>query len=163
LDPIKLVFKQALYLLTIASSTDESIILPEEDWIMCAKIFASNFQAISSTNYATSYLHLFVYHLGYFLNEYGCLEKLSNFSIENTIHYIKKTILSSTSKFGGRSERENNTYSTVLEKNYREQESFKESLPEEENDRQWSCRIKSSLPHDIKKYFLENQINTIFD
>ena len=160
---IKLVFKQALYLLTIASSTDESIILPEEDWIMCAKIFASNFQAISSTNYATSYLHLFVYHLGYFLNEYGCLEKLSNFSIENTIHYIKKTILSSTSKFGGRSERENNTYSTVLEKNYREQESFKESLPEEENDRQWSCRIKSSLPYDIKKYFLENQINTIFD
>lgn len=156
-EKIHLVFQQALYLLSVASSPRPNI--SEQDWLTCSKIFMSNYKEIS-IGAITSYIHVFVYHCGYFLEQYGGIEKLGNYSIEGTIHYIKKTVTNSTSGFGGRNEDKNHCLSQVLEKNRRQQPLFKKELPQKESTMQWSCRLQTELPKDFVKYFKDSSYST---
>jgi hypothetical protein len=49
----------------------------------------------------TTYKHIFVFHFGYFLERYGCLERFANFGIENMHACNKRVIISATNGFAG--------------------------------------------------------------
>ena len=149
------IFEQGLILISICCSSNPTI--TESDWLHVAKIFASNWKKMSLVQ--TTYLHVFVYHVGYFLEKYSGLEKYANYSIEGIVHYTKKNISSSTNHFGGWSSKndEFNCFKQLLEKNFREQPAFKSALPMYENPKQWSCTISSDSPNNIVEFFDNNK------
>jgi hypothetical protein len=50
----------------------------------------------------TTYLHVFVYHFGYFIARYGGLERLANYSTEGIVGEVKRTALSAAPKHGSK-------------------------------------------------------------
>lgn len=76
--------------------------ITEDEWISKARVFAQNFTVIYSGEDVTPYLHIFVYHLGYFLSVLGCVEKFANYATEGRHRYNKRLIITSTNGFSRR-------------------------------------------------------------
>mmetsp|Transcript_7069 Transcript_7069/g.10817 ORF Transcript_7069/g.10817 Transcript_7069/m.10817 type:complete len:113 (-) Transcript_7069:216-554(-) len=93
-----------------------------------AKEFAALFTLNGAPERVTTYLHVFVYHVGYFLVTFKDLEAVSNFSTEGTIQWVKVQTRNATSKFGGRNQQENSSTVQTLKKHNRLQPSFKQDL-----------------------------------
>ncbi|KAL6040284.1 hypothetical protein QOT17_025447 [Balamuthia mandrillaris] len=79
----------------------EGIIIIEEQWKKEAKKFKDAYLDAFAPEDFTTYMHVFVDHLGYFLEKYGCVEMFSNFGIEHTHSRVKRTIRQRTSGFRG--------------------------------------------------------------
>ena len=122
---IRLVWKQALVLLSIASSSTPQSIVTESVWKDCATEYANNFTKCFSVT-VSSYFHCLVYHYGWFLTQFSGIEYLSNYSIETNIHWIKKNTFTSTNHFGGKNA--NSCWGQLIEKHLRCQDSFIASL-----------------------------------
>jgi len=69
-------------LMAIATSTESTKITTEE-WTRRARSWASTLVTIYDKMEVTPYLHVFVYHLGFFLVECDSVERFANYSIEN--------------------------------------------------------------------------------
>ena len=138
---LKEVWKQALCLLAVASDPAEST--KELDWKNCAKLFAKDFQKLATNSNITSYLHCFVYHIGYYLEKYSGIEKLANYSTEGNIKWIKDSLSSSTAHFGGKNS--DHCWAQLLQKHYRSQISFKKTLPQDNRNKHWSSTLTASM------------------
>ena len=55
-----------------------------------AKKFANAVVNAAGEGAITTYIHIFVYHVGFFLEKYGTIEKFANYGVEGTIRRIKK-------------------------------------------------------------------------
>ena len=47
----------------------------------------------------TTYIHIFVYHYGYFLHKFNGIEKFSNYALEGKHSEMKRILAHSTSRF----------------------------------------------------------------
>ena len=137
-DLIKLVWKQALVLLTIASSAHPNSLITEEAWMVCAKEYATNFMKCFAVQ-VSSYMHCFVYHYGYFLVKHCGMEYLSGYSIETNIAWIKKNTFTSTNHFGGKEL--NACWGQLIEKHLRCQDRFKALLLQKREKPNWADNL----------------------
>lgn len=88
---------QFYYLLSVASLAEPSI--TEQDWLAKARIFGKNFVTIYSAEDVTPYCHVFIYHLGFYLEKYGSVEKFANYAIECRVRFNKRLITTATNGF----------------------------------------------------------------
>lgn len=77
-------------LLEIATSLDPTGIT-ENEWKKQAREWAENeFLSLYDGKDVTPYLHVFVYHLGFFLEKCGSVEQFANYPIESKHQQVKK-------------------------------------------------------------------------
>lgn len=75
-----------------------------DKWEHCARRFGTLYTARYLAEKTTPYMHVFVYHVGFFLKKLGNIECFANYDIESW-HRINKRIKSfATVAFGGRSD-----------------------------------------------------------
>lgn len=89
-------WKQYWALLTISYKND----VKEEDWLKKACEFGNNFKHLYSAEDVTPYLHLFVYHFGYYLENLGNIEIFANYAIEGHHKSNKAISTSATNGYG---------------------------------------------------------------
>lgn len=148
-------FVRLWYLLSVmCSDPDEYPDIDEKEWIRLAKIFASGLTDFQSPEKATSYLHIFVYHIGFYRSVYGNLDRYANFSIEGTMKWLKKQTKDGSTHFGGKIGM-TGTLKQKLEKHNRMQPYFKKVLSEK-SEKLYS----KSWCHSIKNTTIDK--NTIF-
>eukprot|EP01102_Stenamoeba_stenopodia_P003858 TRINITY_DN1398_c0_g1_i10.p1 TRINITY_DN1398_c0_g1~~TRINITY_DN1398_c0_g1_i10.p1 ORF type:complete len:102 (-),score=10.78 TRINITY_DN1398_c0_g1_i10:407-712(-) len=75
--------------MSIATSTESPEITAEE-WTQRARTWATTLVSVYDKMEITPYLHVFVYHLGFFLVQCDSLERFANYSIENKHQVTKK-------------------------------------------------------------------------
>lgn len=142
---LRKLFQQLWYLLSIAcSDRSDNSSLTEAEWKRLAKQFARGVTSFSIPEKTTTYLHVFVYHIGYFYCKYDSLERVSNYSIEGTVKWVKRQIASASSHFGGRNQTSTSTSQQVLEKHNRMQPIMKQKLKKKirKSDKNWHHKIK---------------------
>jgi len=77
----KSLWKQFHSLHSFATAANPNI--TEKDWRTQAREFGEKFVGVYSSSDVTTYIHVFVYHLGYFLEKHNGVEKLGKFGIES--------------------------------------------------------------------------------
>lgn len=122
---LRLLFQRLWYLLSILSADQKETKVTEAEWIRMAKQFAVLFNSQTAEEKATSYLHVFVYHVGSYLEKYHSLESLANYSIEGTVKWVKTHTREASNKFGGN---KSNTLEQVIHKHNRMQPFMKREL-----------------------------------
>ncbi|KAL6055835.1 Cyclic nucleotide-gated cation channel beta-1 [Balamuthia mandrillaris] len=80
----------------------ENVCITEERWKEEACKFLFAFLNVWPATNITTYIHIFVDHLGYWLEKEGCVEMFSNFSIESTHNTLKRMVRESTQGFSGK-------------------------------------------------------------
>jgi hypothetical protein len=107
-----------------------------------SKNFALCFVKVFPTSKVTTYLHVLVYHTGYFIEKYGTLEKLANFAAESN---HRKNKMENTNLLR---HKEGNTITfQLLSKSMRKDT---ESLEEEETSNPPKKRRKTWAEKEIK-------------
>lgn len=71
----------------------------EKSWITKSRSYAKKFTSIYAKEDVTPYLHVLVYHAGFYIAKYGSLEMLANFSTEGKHQENKRTVASASSGF----------------------------------------------------------------
>ncbi|KAL6072557.1 hypothetical protein QOT17_005380 [Balamuthia mandrillaris] len=79
----------------------EKLSITDEEWKQEAKVFLQAFIQAWNGKDVTTYIHVFVDHLGYWLEREGSVEKFSNFGIETTHADLKRMMTQSTQGFAG--------------------------------------------------------------
>jgi hypothetical protein len=75
-------------LLTLAMQSNVQI--NEEEWIAEAIPFGQVFVDRYCAEEITTYIHIFIYHIGFFLAKFNSVEKFANYAIEG-MHSVNKT------------------------------------------------------------------------
>lgn len=96
---IALIWKSLLVLLSVSGS--DVIQVTESQWLENAKKFGRMFINVYSENDVTPYLHILIFHIGFFREHYGGLEKYGNFAIEGRHQWNKSAIPTGTSHYSG--------------------------------------------------------------
>lgn len=76
--------------------------ISDEDWRNKARAFGTLFVSRYGSEEVTPYIHVFVYHVGYYIERYDSLEKFANYASESKHQINKKVLKRGTSGFGGR-------------------------------------------------------------
>lgn len=78
--------------------------ITEEEWREEARMLGHKWVKMWGQQEVTPYLHIFIFHIGFFLEEYGGIEKFANFALEGKHSTNKKILAHMTShfKFGRR-------------------------------------------------------------
>ncbi|GAM29501.1 hypothetical protein SAMD00019534_126770 [Acytostelium subglobosum LB1] len=79
-DKVKLLWDQCYTLLGMCVKRKSKV--TEQEWLEYAKVFGKNFVSLYPKTYVSSYMHVLVYHIGYFLEKYSNLDRFANFAIE---------------------------------------------------------------------------------
>jgi hypothetical protein len=89
----------ALYYPLVCLTVQGRVKITEQEWKDQAIKFGVAFVTAYSKEDVTTYIHIFVYHFGFFLSTYGGLEKYSNFALESKHAELKRILAHSTSRF----------------------------------------------------------------
>lgn len=137
---LKLLWHQLTCILAIVA--ESFAMMTEERWIIGLKNFALEFLKLAAPSDVTSYLHVLVYHVGYFLEQYEGIERFSNYSVEGTIKWLKSTI------DRGITRGMENISRQCLERNQRMQSIWKNQNPSKTSEtraqKKWSQKITRS-------------------
>lgn len=90
-------WESAFALLTLA--TQERVTITEKEWLDMARPFGKAFVKLYHKEDVFPYLHVMVYHVGYFLSEYNSMEVFSNYGIEGNVSVLKQVTKRSTPGF----------------------------------------------------------------
>lgn len=71
----------------------------ENEWIAKSRAYAKKFTSVYAKEDVTPYLHVLVYHAGFYIAKYGSLEVLANFSTEGKHQENKRTVAGASSGF----------------------------------------------------------------
>lgn len=135
------VWNQANVLLAVASG--DKFELNAEQWQRYAAEFAENLVTLYSDRCVTSYLHCFVYHYGYWLEKFGGLEKLGNYSVETNVKWMKDNYARASNHGGGRRGTDAAPLAQLLSKHFRMQQTFKAALPRE-SQKSWTRTLDTT-------------------
>jgi len=83
-------------------SAQAHILISDEEWHTCALKLGKAFLEAYSAEHMTPYLHIFIYHFGYFLKTYNRIKKFANYVLEGKYSEIKHVLAWGTSKFSYR-------------------------------------------------------------
>ncbi|KAL6066434.1 hypothetical protein QOT17_009620 [Balamuthia mandrillaris] len=84
-----------------ALAMQEKLRITEQEWKREARQFLLAYLNTWTVGDITTYIHIFVDHLGYWLEKEGSVEKFSNFPIESTHAALKRMVKDSTQGFAG--------------------------------------------------------------
>ena len=130
-------------LLTIAC--DESIPCTETEWLFMARQWCTAFEEQYVSESVTTCIHAFVctyhslvcantttkvYHVGYWKQKHGSIERFGNYAVETTHSSNKRVIRTATGQLS-HLDRDNNVCTQILARNHRLQE-FNEKLGPQE-------------------------------
>lgn len=88
-----------LYYPLACLSAQAKVEITAKQWRRKARKFGRAFVRVYQAEDVTTYIHIFVYHYGYFLERYGGLEKFSNFALEGKHSVAKRILARGTSHF----------------------------------------------------------------
>lgn len=142
-EQLKTIWQQFWALLTLASQSETPV--TEENWLAKAKIFANNYLKRYCAEDITPYIHVFVYHVGYYLEKYGNLEIFANYAIEGRHHYNKQVIASASNGFG-RADGARNIQYQQLTRSLRE-DRVAGSRPQQRQKQTWASRSLARFPN----------------
>ena len=71
----------------------------EQSWIAKSRAYAKKFTSVYAKEDVTPYMHVLVYHAGFYIAKYGSLEILANFSTEGKHQENKRTVAGASSRF----------------------------------------------------------------
>jgi hypothetical protein len=77
------------------------VTITEAEWLTQAQEFGKLFIDCYEARNTTPYIHIFVYHVGYFLETYEGIEKFANYALECKHRTNKIRLRSGTSGFSG--------------------------------------------------------------
>lgn len=143
---------QAWVLLSVLVQPFEGI--TEKWWLSHAKQLAKLFIERYQAEDVTPYLHVFVYHIGYYLQRYGSLEAFANYAIEGRHHFNKVMISNGTSGFSN-SASENNIQMQQLRRSLRED--FATLEPQKKRARKGSWATRSLAKFQDVEIAFRNQ------
>ncbi len=84
----------------LASLTVQAnVSITEEEWLSRARTFGKAFVAAYTGEDVTTYIHIFIYHLGFFMEKYQSIEKFANYALEGKHRVTKQILTHSTSGF----------------------------------------------------------------
>ena len=109
------IWEKLVQLLALACSEDK---ITADFWKEEALDFGKMFLECYRDTDVTPYLHIFIYHVGYFREKYGSLEALANYGIEGLHARNKKDIRGATNGFGLFGQK-NSVASQLLRRTYR--------------------------------------------
>lgn len=113
-----LLWRQYFYLM--AKALQEKSDVTEEWWLTHTKMFATNFKTVFYELAVTPYMHVFVYHLGFYLEKYGSVEIFANYATEGRHRYNKRVIVSATNGWAHRGGRDNDLTKQLLTHSFRD-------------------------------------------
>ncbi|KAL6040078.1 Calreticulin [Balamuthia mandrillaris] len=141
----------------------ENVCITEERWKEEARKFLFAFLNVWPATNITTYIHIFVDHLGYWLEKEGCVEMFSNFPIESTHNTLQRMVRESTQGFSGK-----NTGDCLLPKQLLEKRSLETTAAAEfpvvaavlksktRGEQTWSERNLKYFP-DLKEFLKQQQ------
>lgn len=94
---IRQLWSQFSTLMAIMMQAD--VPMPEAIWLMKAHEWGSLYTSIYSSSHVTPYIHLFVYHMGYYQEQYRGIEKFAQYALEGKHFTNKKILVYSSNKF----------------------------------------------------------------
>ncbi|KAL6070879.1 unconventional myosin-VIIb-like [Balamuthia mandrillaris] len=109
------------------------VIITEEEWLKMAREFGFMFSKRYGEEEVTPYIHVFVYHVGFYLHKYGSVEKFANYADESRHSRNKKA---PTSGYGGRKGERKVCYQQLAFAFRQEKYLFDKTLPEPQRKRQ---------------------------
>jgi hypothetical protein len=77
------VWERAVDLIALAEL--DWVEITEDEWMRRAKEFGRLYVDTFGAEEVTSYIHILVYHVGFFLDRYGTIERFANYSTECTV------------------------------------------------------------------------------
>lgn len=75
--------------------------ITEEEWRKRARAFGKLFTSTYQGRNTTPYMHIFIYHLGFFLEQYQGVEKFANYALECKHRVNKIRMRGGTNGFSG--------------------------------------------------------------
>ena len=127
-------------LITLAIQNEVKI--TKKKWTNMAKMFGNKFITCYSKEDVTPYLHVHIYHVGYFLEKYKNLELFANYIIKGHHKYNKGVICTTTSGFS-RADGPHNIQYQQLTCSWREHQAAK--LPSQKQPRAHETWVTKSL------------------
>lgn len=91
-------------------ASQETVKITAKEWRDKARVFGANFTKLYTKEAVTPYLHCFIYHVGFYLEEYGALDIFGNYGTEGRIRSNKRMISRSTNGFSSIKAVRNITY-----------------------------------------------------
>lgn len=145
---VRPVWKHLIELLALASSEDQ---ITNGFWLCEARTFGNEFLNVYDANAVTPYLHVLIYHVGYYRERYGSLERLSNLGIEGQHARNKKTVRRRTNGYAKR--KRGVTYQQLVASKLREQGRGSHiSGEEKEKKKKRACKRRLDVEESWKEH-----------
>jgi hypothetical protein len=103
-----------LLAITVQEKPEEAGFVSDQDWRERAREFGRKFVSRYGSEEVTPYIHLFIYHLGYYMENYGSIERFANYASEGKHQINKKVIRQATNGWGGQKKSFTSKLSTQL-------------------------------------------------
>jgi H+/gluconate symporter-like permease len=88
-----------LYYPLVCLTAQATVNISEEEWLTHAQEFGQAFIDVYQAEDVTTYIHIFMFHFGFFLDKYNSLEKFANYALEGKHSVIKWILAYSSSGF----------------------------------------------------------------
>lgn len=88
-----------LYHKLLSLAVQPEVVITKQQWLAEAIPFGRTFIARYTKSEVTPYIHIFIYHIGFFLEKYGSIEKFANYATESMHSVNKRTIANASSHF----------------------------------------------------------------
>ncbi|KAL6045515.1 hypothetical protein QOT17_022743 [Balamuthia mandrillaris] len=79
------------FALLASLASQPKVTITENEWLELAREFGTKFTQAFGDEEVTPYIHVFIYHLGFFLEKYGSVERFANYATESR-HFQNKHI-----------------------------------------------------------------------
>lgn len=99
--PFCQVWQQFHDLVALSSQDEGAVKITYREWLCEALPFGRTFVKCWGKEEVTTYIHIFVYHVGFYLQRWGSIEKFANYAIEGMVAVNKRNLHRATSQFGG--------------------------------------------------------------
>lgn len=94
-------WRRFLDLVILLSQAEGLIHITLSQWLQEARPFGELYSRCFRKEEVTPYIHIFVYHVGFYLEHWGSIQKFANYSLEGTVSVDKRILQQGTSHFGG--------------------------------------------------------------
>lgn len=134
------------------------VAITQREWQTMARDLGRQWVSAFGESEVTTYLHIFIYHFGFFLEKYSSIERFANFAIEGTVGKTKKNLQNATSGFKS-TEGQHSAAAQQLEVSFRNEKHALSGLLKDprkhregkKNKRDWATEMLEVHP-DLKKY-----------
>lgn len=96
------VWRKLRELVVLSGQEDHEVQISAAEWRAEARSFGALYAQRHGAEEVTPYIHVLVYHVGYWLEHYGGIEKFANYATEGMVAVNKRNLRRGSSMFGGR-------------------------------------------------------------